>query len=264
MNFRWSLLFFAAFCADFTWARVVVANPLVDQQLTLKGSIIGGTDAGEGEVPWQVSLQKIGSGHFCGGTIVSRKHIVTAAHCSKVYLFYIYVVAGSIHPNEGTGVGVRSIANHPNYYHLSNDIAVWEVDSPFIWSENIQPARIANSRVQDGWLMTVSGWGLTDQSVAWLPSSLQKAEVRIVSKEKCDELYKAKIGSGIFENNICAGGEGQDTCFGDSGGPLVKDGVLHGVVSWGYGAECGAIPGVYTEVASFANWINSVITEDSK
>ncbi|XP_065336337.1 kallikrein-8-like [Cloeon dipterum] len=96
-----------------------------------------------------------------------------------------------------------------------------------------------------------------------LPYYLKKAEVRIVSKDKCNELYMAKFHVTIFKNNICAGGEGKDTCNGDSGGPLVKDGVLHGVVSWGP-SECGLMPGVYTEVASFANWINSVITSDNE
>ncbi|CAB3379986.1 Hypothetical predicted protein [Cloeon dipterum] len=263
MNFLWLLLFFAAFFTECGRARVA-AKPFVDQQLTLKGRIIGGTNARAGEVPWQVSLQKRGY-HFCGGTIVSRKHIVTAAHCSTKYMFDVFVVAGSINKNTGIRFGVRSFKIHPDYPYGKlnpNDIAVWEVDSPFIWSENIKPLRIANStRVQDGWLMTVSGWGKTDHAY---PDYLQKVEVRIVNKDKCNKLYRAKFHIPIFENNICAGGEGKDSCFGDSGGPLVKDGVLHGIVSWG-DSDCGStIPGVYTEVASFANWINSVITEDSK
>lgn len=41
--------------------------------------IIGGDDAQFGEFPWQV-LIKIG-GRQCGGTLVNRQHVVTAAHC---------------------------------------------------------------------------------------------------------------------------------------------------------------------------------------
>lgn len=41
--------------------------------------IVGGDDALFGEFPWQV-LVKIAS-HQCGGSIINRRFIVTAAHC---------------------------------------------------------------------------------------------------------------------------------------------------------------------------------------
>ncbi|CAB3379988.1 Hypothetical predicted protein [Cloeon dipterum] len=269
MNFLWSLLFFAAFCAERIWTRVA-ANPFVDQQLTLKSRIIGGTDAREGEIPWQVSLHHSRWGFFCGGTIVGRKHIVTAAHCSRNDRINVFVLAGSIDRKTGTRYDLQSITVHPDYDISSqkvqaNDIAVWEVESPFIWSENIQPVEIANSRVQDGWLMTVSGWGKTENTWNAFPSNyLKKAEVRIVNTEECIQRYYAVFRAYIPDNTICAGGKEKDTCNGDSGGPLVKDGVLHGIVSFGVNTACGFLPGGYTEVALFANWIKNVIIENSE
>lgn len=42
--------------------------------------VIGGSDAQEGQFPYQISL-RVGGEHVCGGTIISNKFILTAAHC---------------------------------------------------------------------------------------------------------------------------------------------------------------------------------------
>ncbi|CAB3382867.1 Hypothetical predicted protein [Cloeon dipterum] len=266
MNFLWSMLFFAAFCADFAWARAA-ANPFVDQQLTVKGRIIGGTNAGKGEFPWQVSLHIRGFGHFCGGAIVSKKHIVTAAHCSKYNLDALSILAGSIYRDEGIRFGVRSMTLHPGYDRRirkvqAYDIAVWELDGYFryfTFSEYIKPVLFGEDRVKNWWYVTVSGWGRISHSDPATPYNLKKAVLPIVSKEKCNKMYKDFTGRGIKKNTICAGGEGVDTCYGDSGSPLVKNGRLYGIVSFALG--CGYLPGGYTEVAPYASWILLTISK---
>lgn len=45
-----------------------------------KMTIINGQQASEGQFPWIVSLQSKGE-HVCGGSIVSKCHVETAAHC---------------------------------------------------------------------------------------------------------------------------------------------------------------------------------------
>uniref|UniRef100_A0A2K5QGQ3 Serine protease 48 n=1 Tax=Cebus imitator TaxID=2715852 RepID=A0A2K5QGQ3_CEBIM len=103
-------------------------------------------------------------------------------------------------------------------------------------------------------------------------STLQEAEVPIIDRQACEQLYNP-IGTFlpalepvIKEDKICAGDTQnmKDSCKGDSGGPLSChiDGIWIqiGVVSWGL--ECGkSLPGVYTNVIYYQKWINITISK---
>ena len=85
-------------------------------------------------------------------------------------------------------------------------------------------------------------------------------DIPLITNLECDTAYKGQI----TERMICAGlaAGGKDSCQGDSGGPLiVKDNkgkdVLVGVVSWGQGCAKPNKYGVYSNVASVADWIKA-------
>lgn len=47
-----------------------------------RARIIGGRRADRGAHPWQVMLwNKSAKRHFCGGTLITDRWVVTAAHC---------------------------------------------------------------------------------------------------------------------------------------------------------------------------------------
>lgn len=92
--------------------------------------------------------------------------------------------------------------------------------------------------------------------------------------EECRKAYgkrKRGFSEGIKEDiQICAGGrkEEKDTCQGDSGGLLhivdysqtaVFMPVIVGVTS--FGKSCGVVnvPGVYTKVAGYLDWIENIV-----
>ncbi|XP_053150315.1 transmembrane protease serine 12-like isoform X4 [Hemicordylus capensis] len=67
-------------------------RPLMDETAT--GSrIVGGRDAILGSWPWQISLQvyQFGTGyhHICGGSLINNNSVLTAAHCTKHWMYPI-------------------------------------------------------------------------------------------------------------------------------------------------------------------------------
>ncbi|KAI4458493.1 polyserase-related [Holotrichia oblita] len=116
-----------------------------------------------------------------------------------------------------------------------------------------------NQITKAGVLAKVSGWGHRQQiNYPKLNADrdiLHAVQVPIVDHSVCTEHYP--YGK-ITDRMICAGYlgiGGRDSCQGDSGGPLVVNGVLIGIVSWGFGCADPQYPGVYTDVAYLREWI---------
>ena len=88
----------------------------------------------------------------------------------------------------------------------------------------------------------------------------------VVEEGMVELMEKVAAGGNVADTEICAirPGTRKDSCQGDSGGPLVafsEDGsrlIQVGVVSWGRGCG-GPLPGVYTRVASFSDWIHETV-----
>ncbi|MDP3894574.1 serine protease, partial [Nocardioides sp.] len=234
------------------------------------GAIVGGSKASPGQFPFMASLQSSGSegtsGHFCGGSVVSQRWILTAAHCLvDTAPGEIQVAVGRTNINDlSSGQTLRAdrIVIHPAYAATgTHDAALVRV------TEDIAAPAIALVPQDDDTLeaqgarLTVAGWGTEFFLSPTIPASLKFVNVRAVADERC--VTNQLMGFNA-DTEICAEELLGDSCQGDSGGPLfgtLADGrrVQVGIVSYGLGCATPLFPGVYAEVnnASIHTFITS-------
>ncbi|KAL6435846.1 hypothetical protein ACFW04_005604 [Cataglyphis niger] len=135
--------------------------------IKLDPRIVGGRIAKPGEIPYQVSLQIIETGHhFCGGVVLNQKYVLTAAHCvfgKDVNL--ISATVGTTDLREPHAVHfIESSYVHEEYDENNswfNDIALLKLKSPFKFSTLISPVVLPeqNQIVKTNSIATVSGYG---------------------------------------------------------------------------------------------------------
>ncbi|XP_049301690.1 trypsin-1-like [Anopheles funestus] len=221
--------------------------------------IVGGFEIDVSETPYQVSLQ-YHKRHICGGSVLSSKWVLTAAHCTdgSSPSSLTLRLGSSKHASGGQIARIANIVQHPKYDDSTTDFdySLLELKDELTFSDEVQAVALPeqDEPVKDGTMTTVSGWGNT-QSTAESNAVLRAANVPTVSQKECDHAYQ-QFG-GVTDRMLCAGYQqgGKDACQGDSGGPLVADGKLVGVVSWGYGCAKAGYPGVYSRVASVRDWV---------
>lgn len=235
--------------------------------------IVGGSQADQGEYPWlgYLSADYLLLGSSCGGSLVDEDTFVTAAHCVEgllplgnefvnPFLQTIYVYLGSNTAGQGERIQVSSIHIHPDYA-TTGDIAVLKLSK----SSSQTPITIAQPGdqiyYQTGDIVTVAGWGATSEGGS-TSSQLLEVDLPVVSDSACGAYYGTFHGP----SEVCAGTDqgGKDSCQGDSGGPLMAEDdqgnpILIGVVSRGEGCARAGVPGVYTEVAYYADWIEGFL-----
>ncbi|KAK4320137.1 hypothetical protein Pmani_008973 [Petrolisthes manimaculis] len=236
--------------------------------------IVGGSEAKVGEYPWMITFGVDGEDDdegfvtFCGGSIITTTHILTAAHCIDQENIppTLIVVAGehdlsTSSESDTQRMIVDSITIHPNYDidDVLNDIAILTLTKPLTFTKGVQPVCLAPAdELHEGKTAIVTGWGNTfndgdDSDV------LLEVTVNVYTNEECSDAYDEDIP----DTMVCAADKGKDSCNGDSGGPMVllDSGVWQeiGIVSWGAGCADPNFPGVYTRVSKYIDWIVSTV-----
>ncbi|EDV53451.1 serine protease grass [Drosophila erecta] len=249
--------------------------------------VSGGKTARPGDFPW-VALIKYQINDprpfRCGGSLISERHILTAAHCIIEQPKVIAVRLGEhdleseedCHYLGGTNrvcippyeeYGIEEIRVHPSYVHgkISHDVAIIKLDRVVKEKSHIKPVCLPidqkSQELDFDQSFFVAGWGGTDKET--VATKLQQALITRKSLDECRQYYdKGEVN----DNHICATGTGiKHTCQGDSGGPVFFKHrfkntyrvVQYGVVSFG-GRLCGQNqnqPGVFASVIDMLPWI---------
>ncbi|XP_074659981.1 transmembrane protease serine 3-like [Tubulanus polymorphus] len=228
--------------------------------------IISGTASKSGQWPWQVSLHFLGR-HVCGGTLINKNTILTAAHCTKIargtYPHLWEAVIGEINIKKPKKKYLISkVERHIRFVQFRGfDIAIMKLTKDVEFSSTQMPACLPSHDPSPDDTCYASGFGQTYKAgVIGRPSEkLMHVAVDIINTKVCARAFRQAI---IDTRTICAGGaSSKNVCKGDSGGPLVckRQGkwYVHGVTSFG-NFPCGrkGEPGVYTRVTSYLDWIN--------
>ncbi|CAH1101631.1 unnamed protein product [Psylliodes chrysocephalus] len=241
-----------------------VCQPICGKKVNTKFTplIWGGNEVTDIIYPWVIAVyRKIGNTYknICGGSLISRNLVLTAAHCvSDQYTDVIdsnkFFVAGGKKYNDygnikdhytAQYIKVEKIVVHERYRGENGryfaDIAVLVTEKLFKLGPAVQPVCIKNVNLiylPSGELGEVAGWGFTEENV---PANVLKY-IKVPYKDEytCISQFSSDWESKYnFVDKICAGffQKNSSVCAGDSGNGLVFNNptdnsfYVHGVVS---------------------------------
>ena len=272
-------------------SSMVLADTTSDSGPSLTPRIVGGQPTAIDQVPATVALLRsarvffdgdLFNSQFCGGTVIASRWVLTAAHCvldgdgNTADPDSILVLSGSTDLNSPVNqpIPVTTIIAHAEYRRVEQgrDIALIQLE----YDAMVEPAQINTEAIGIDEPAFIAGWGAIDTPMGGLgqsfPTGLRGTFVNMSDGSTCGLRFPDYNGF-TDETNLCAGVPegGRDSCQGDSGGPLYRvEGAqnqitsISGITSWGIGCGAAENPGIYTNVASYVDWIRSNMTLDSQ
>lgn len=267
-------------------ALVETANAAGSSQSDASVSIVRGKPASIEDWPWQVALvlekpsASTRQGFFCGGSVLSSRIVLTAAHCvdelTRGQRARLRVISGRTRLNSLQGQSSRvtavrlppKVGSKPRsgvrYFSRKFDVALLKLQGPI----GAEPIRLAGKNERSAWepgrVVWATGWGKSNPLSDQVPASLKKARLVVQPDSVC-----RMTDGGIFprETMLCVGSaEGHSSpCSGDSGGPLVawtSDGYrLVGATSGGERFCRGFVPTLYSRVSGdrLRTWLANTV-----
>ncbi|XP_055546892.1 serine protease easter-like [Wyeomyia smithii] len=245
--------------------------------------IVNGADAKISDWPWHAAVRLHTSDgqpqYVCGGTLISERFVVTAAHCTlgenpnKLPTISVQLGVNAVGSPEGKVYKVEKIHRHAGFTlaDLKDDIALLELDSPVEFTDYILPVCLSKkTTIEAGKLGAVVGWGFTEND---LPSTrLKLAKLPVVDKKECQRREPELYGRVLTEKVFCAGyTNGTSACNGDSGGGIVFERgdawYLGGIISFTRSRDGSSLCltttySAFTKTESYLDWIAQITNTD--
>lgn len=113
---------FCSFSCVFNVKFQYIVVALVVNQ-SVNGRLLGGVAVNLGQVPHMASLRSLSDVHFCGGSIISNRYILTSAMCTVGRAVNgVRVVVGTVTLNAGGAAHISSnITLHPAFDRATLD-----------------------------------------------------------------------------------------------------------------------------------------------
>nr|ABR21040.1 chymotrypsin-like protease-3 [Mesobuthus eupeus] len=251
------------FCLKFS-----LQVPLKD--LKEEGRILGGTFAKNGEYPWMVVIDLPDTA--CGGVSISKKFVLTAAHCvydddnTKIISNKeLNVIAGDVSPGKGKFLPVSEIYTYNGYIgNWVNDIAILKLkNNAPIDNKNVKTICLSDKGydLEDQTPVIQLGWGEFAKDSEFSQTLKVTNKGFYLKNTTC----RQATGKWTDRGHLCvAKSDGDRTCHGDSGGPMVitkgNQKISAGVLSFSYQSDCileKTKPTMFTDVRYHAQWIKT-------
>ncbi|KAL7554393.1 hypothetical protein ACHAWF_017840 [Thalassiosira exigua] len=249
------------------------------------GGIIGGGSSPIDAFRYMVSL-RVGiapeDNHICGGTLISTRIVLTAAHCVKfgdTYLPPDNLLFNQQNSAEefripvcgqefGTGCDLGTEAFgvvHQDYEQET--FSYFDVALLFLPIEitSIPPVALNTDPniPEAGDEVVAAGWGLIQENPDVSPDDLHNVTLEYIQSAECQEEFGSSTDDFFFpypsnpisSDMMCTYADGKSACFGDSGGTKQV-----GITSWG-DVICVGKPGVFSRVSSSIDWIQDTACE---
>ncbi|RNA24800.1 serine protease 27-like [Brachionus plicatilis] len=277
-------------CVSECWTQNKLKCGQTPYKHSVVSRIINGDKSTPNSWPWHVGLFfKIFNGYsfFCGGSLITRKHVLSAAHCFDQMhpMFEIYIGVGlnnltKAHPAKNL-IKVSRIIKHEKYNQteFENDIVILELDKNVPLSKKISTIclpRGKNAKSVYNKTLFVAGWGSTTQKVSLASRSdtLNEIQMHIINN------VNQTLCANMADSRYCAinrAKKNSNLCVGDSGGSLVHSDngrwFVFGIVSFGNvdlvdgGKSVKCLtdsPTFFTIVPNYINWIDQHVNKKKK
>ncbi|XP_018354454.1 PREDICTED: chymotrypsin-2-like [Trachymyrmex septentrionalis] len=244
----------------------LIALAVVDSYGNETARLVHGNSTSIKKNPHCASIKVLGK-YMCGGTIISKQHILTAAHCvydlynDKNLLESTTVVTGTTYLNKGGETHkVEKVYFHERYNpHILavNDIGLVKLLKTIKFGPTQQRIMLPKSDIAINENVMIAAWGRTGFQKP-LHNNLQKLDMKVMLPTTCQARYdKSSLTMRIHKNDFCTYiKNGIGLCNGDSGSGVIRkhDRKIVGLVSGGIPCARG-YPDIYTNVYRYVNWI---------